>query len=129
MKAVIAGEVMGGVNNLSDAYRAANAGSVKILGVFDTERSSFLPDVPTLQESGYDIDNSSVNYRGIMAPKGTPQEIIDKLAAVMPAMFADPKVVKQMEAGGSPIKIMTRDEVIEMWAARQQTLEKLLAGL
>lgn len=129
MKAVIAGEVMGGVNNLSDAFRAANAGSVKILGVFDTERSSFLPDVPTLQEAGYDIDNSSVNYRGIMAPKGTPQEIIDKLAAVMPAMFADPKVVKQMEAGGSPIKIMTRDEVIEMWAARQQTLEKLLAGL
>lgn len=129
MKAVIAGEVMGGVNNLSDAFRAANAGSVKILGVFDTERSSFLPDVPTLQEAGYDIDNSSVNYRGIMAPKGTPQEIIDKLAAVMPAMFADPKVVKQMEAGGSPIKIMTRDEVVEMWAARQQTLEKLLAGL
>jgi tripartite-type tricarboxylate transporter receptor subunit TctC len=129
MKAVIAGEVMGGVNNLSDAFRAANAGSVKILGVFDTERSSFLPDVPTLQEAGYDIDNSSVNYRGIMAPKGTPQEIIDKLAAVMPAMFADSKVVKQMEAGGSPIKIMTRDEVVEMWAARQQTLEKLLAGL
>ena len=72
MKAVIAGEVMGGVNNLSDAYRAANAGSVKILGVFDTERSSFLPDVPTLQEAGYDIDNASVNYRGIMVPKGTP---------------------------------------------------------
>lgn len=129
MKAVIAGEVMGGVNNLSDAYRAANAGSVKILGVFDTERSSFLPDVPTLQEAGYDIDNASVNYRGIMVPKGTPQEIIDKLAAVMPTMFGNPSVIKQMEAGGSPIKIMTRDEVIEMWAARQQTLEKLLAGL
>ena len=129
MKAVIAGEVMGGVNNVSDAYRAANAGSVKILGVFDTERSSFLPDVPTMQEAGYDIDNASVNYRGIMVPKGTPQEIIDKLAAVMPAMFGNPSVIKQMEAGGSPIKIMTRDEVIEMWAARQQTLEKLLAGL
>lgn len=129
MKAVIAGEVMGGVNNLSDAYRAANAGSVKILGVFDTERSSFLPDVPTLQEAGYDIDNASVNYRGIMVPKGTPQEIIDKLAAVMPTMFGNPSVIKQMEAGGSPIKIMTRDEVIEMWAARQKTLEKLLAGL
>ena len=37
--------------------------------------------------------------------------------------------MKQMEAGGSPIKIMTRQEVIEMWAARQKTLEKLLAGL
>lgn len=129
MKSVIAGEVMGGVNNLSDAYRAANAGSVKILGVFDTDRSTFLPDVPTLQEAGYDIDNSSVNYRGIMVPKGTPQEVIDKLAAVIPAMFANPSVTKQMEAGGSPIKIMTRDEVIEMWSARQKTLEQLLAGL
>ncbi|HAR54546.1 MAG TPA: C4-dicarboxylate ABC transporter substrate-binding protein, partial [Roseovarius nubinhibens] len=46
MKAVIAGEVMGGVNNLSDAYRAEQAGNIKILGVFDLERSSFLPDVP-----------------------------------------------------------------------------------
>lgn len=129
MKAVIAGEVMGGVNNLSDAYRAANAGNVKILGVFDTDRSDFLPDVPTLQEQGYDIDNASVNYRGIMVPKGTPQDVIDKLAEVAPAMFADAKVKKQMEAGGSPMKIMTRDEVIEMWAMRQTTLEKLLAGL
>jgi hypothetical protein len=34
-----------------------------------------------------------------------------------------------MEAGGSPMHIMTRDEVIEMWAARQATLEVLLEGL
>ena len=36
---------------------------------------------------------------------------------------------KKMEAGGSPMHIMTRDEVIEMWAQRQQTLNELLAGL
>ena len=35
MKAVVAGEVLGGVNNLSDAFRAREAGTVKILGVFD----------------------------------------------------------------------------------------------
>jgi len=73
MKAVIAGEVMGGVNNLSDAFRAQEAGNVKILGVFDLERNAFLPDVPTMKESGYDIDNASVNFRGVMVPKGTPQ--------------------------------------------------------
>lgn len=129
MKAVIAGDVMGGVNNLSDAFRAQAAGNVKILGVFDLERSDFLPDVPTLKEQGYDVDNASVNFRGIMVPKGTPQEVIDKLAATVPAMFENARVAKKMKAGGSPMRIMTRDEVLEMWAAREETLRELLAGL
>ncbi|MCK0097131.1 tripartite tricarboxylate transporter substrate binding protein [Yoonia sp. F2084L] len=130
MRAVIAGEVLGGVNNLSDAFRAQAAGNVKILGVFDLERNTeFLPDVPTMVEQGFDIDNASVNFRGVMVPKGTPQPIIDKLAATVPAMFENSRVQSRMAAGGSPMQIMTRDEVLEMWAARQETLEELLAGL
>lgn len=129
MKAVIAGEVLGGVNNLSDAFRAREAGNVKILGVFDLERNEFLPDVPTLKEQGFDIDNASVNFRGVMVPKGTPQAIIDKLAAVVPTMFENGRVAGKMKAGGSPMHIMTRDEVLEMWAAREATLKELLAGL
>lgn len=129
MKAVIAGDVMGGVNNLSDAFRARESGNVRILGVFDTARSDFLPDVPTMQELGYDIDNSSVNFRGIMVPKGTPPEIIDHLAATVPAMFENGRVQGKMQDGGSPMHVMTRDEVIKMWAARQETLSELLAGL
>ncbi|WP_428511997.1 Bug family tripartite tricarboxylate transporter substrate binding protein [Roseovarius sp.] len=129
MKAVIAGDVLGGVNNLSDAFRAEKAGNVKILGVFDNERSDFLPDVPTMKEQGYDIDNASVNFRGVMVPKGTPQPIIDKLAEIVPAMFENDRVKGKMEAGGSPMHVMTRDEVIEMWAAREETLKELLSGL
>lgn len=129
MKAVIAGEVLGGINNLSDAFRAQEAGNVKILGVADLERNAFLPDVPTMMEQGLDVDNSSVNFRGVMVPKGTPPEVIEKLSATVPEMFANSRVAKKMEAGGSPMHIMTRDEVIEMWARRQQTLNELLAGL
>ncbi len=129
MKAVIAGDVLGGVNNLSDAFRAREAGNIKILGVADLERSDFLPDVPTMKEQGLDVDNASVNFRGIMVPKGTPQGIIDKLAETVPVMFANARVKSKMEAGGSAIRIMNRDEVIEMWAARDKTLKELLAGL
>jgi len=129
MKAVIAGDVMGGVNNLSDAFRAREAGSVKILGVFDLERNAFMEDVPTLMEQGFDVDNASVNFRGVMVPKGTPQAIIDKLAATVPSMFENKRVAGKMKAGGSPMHIMNRAEVQEMWAARQATLEDLLAGL
>ena len=129
MRAVIAGEVLGGVNNLSDAFRAREAGTVKILGVFDLERNSFLEDVPTMAEQGFDIDNASVNYRGVMVPAGTDQAIIDHLAAIVPTMFENDRVARRMTAGGSPMHIMNRDEVLEMWAARQETLEALLADL
>jgi tripartite-type tricarboxylate transporter receptor subunit TctC len=129
MKAVIAGEVIAGVNNLSDAFRAQQAGNVKILGVADLERNEFLPDVPTLMEAGLDVDNSSVNFRGLMAKKGTPQEVIEALAAKVPEMFKHSRVASRMKAGGSPMHIMTRDEVKAMWAKREDTLKELLAGL
>jgi tripartite-type tricarboxylate transporter receptor subunit TctC len=117
------------VNNLSDAFRAREAGNVKILGVFDLERNAFMEDVPTMQEQGFDIDNASVNFRGVMVPAGTPQGVIDHLAAVVPTMFENSRVQGKMSAGGSPMHVMNREEVLEMWAARQTTLEELLAGL
>ena len=131
LKDVIAGNVLAGVNNLSDAYRAREAGNVKILGVADLKRNQdFLPDVPTLMEAGLDVDNSSVNYRGFMVPKGTPQEVIDFLAARVPEMFANKKrVAKRMKDSGSPMNIMTRAEVQKMWAEREVFLKELLKGL
>jgi tripartite-type tricarboxylate transporter receptor subunit TctC len=85
--------------------------------------------VPTLKEQGYDIDNASVNFRGIMVPKGTPPEVIETLAATVPEMFNNDRVAKKMAAGGSPMHIMNREEVQAMWAAREETLKALLAGL
>jgi len=70
-----------------------------------------------------------VNFRGVMVPAGTPEEVIAMLAERVPAMFADERVAKQMQAGGSPMRIMDREEVLAMWDARQSTLEELLAGL
>jgi len=128
LKNVIGGQVMAGVNNLSDAFRSKD--ELKILAVADNQRNEeFLPDVPTFKEQGYDVDNSSVNFRGIMAPKGTPQEVIDKLAAAVPEMFKHDRVKKRMKAGGSPMRVMNRDEVIEMWKKRQAFLTELLKDL
>ena len=130
MKAVISGEVQAGINNLSDAFRAREAGNVKILGVADLQRNAeFLPDVPTLQEQGVDVDNSSVNFRGIMVPKGTPKDVIDKLAATFPEIFKNSRVANRMSAGGSPVHIMNRQEVQAMWKEREAYLKDLLKGL
>ena len=128
LTAVKGGQVMAGFNNLSDAYRSQN--DIKILAIADLQREkTFLPNVPTLKEEGVDVDNSSVNFRGIMAPKGTPKEVIDFFAAQVPLMFNDKKTLGQMKKGGSPVRIMNRAEVQEMWKARKVSLTKLLAGL
>ena len=88
-----------------------------------------MPDVPTMMEQGLDVDNASVNFRGIMVPAGTPQSVIDKLAEVVPRMFEHSQVKQRMKAGGSPLHVMNRAEILEMWEKRQKTLEDLLAGL
>ena len=127
MKFVLGGQTMGGFNNLSDAYR--NRDRLKILAIADLERNEFLPDVPTFKELGIDVDDSSVNFRGIMAPKGTPDSAITMLAENMPGMFNDKKVIAKMKDGGSPMRVMTREQVQAMWKERQAYLAELLKGL
>lgn len=127
MQFVLGGQTMAGFNNLSDAYRSRDR--LKIIAVADLQRSDFLPDVPTLKESGLDVDDSSVNFRGIMAPKGTPEEAMKVLAEKVPMMFNDKKVVKKMKAGGSPMRVMSREEVQAMWKERQAYLSELLKDL
>ena len=55
----------------------AAEGKVKMLAVSTATRSTFLPDVPTLKESGIDVEADAWN--GLIAPAGTPKEIIDAI--------------------------------------------------
>ena len=127
MQFVLGGQTMAGFNNLSDAYR--NRDRLKILAVADLTRNDFLPDAPTFKELGVDVDDSSVNFRGIMAPAGTPEPVISTLAEKVPSMFQDKKVMAKMKDGGSPMRVMTREQVQKMWKERQAYLTDLLKDL
>lgn len=124
---VLGGQTMAGFNNLSDAYRSQDR--LKILAVADNQRNDFLPDVPTFKEAGIDVDDSSVNFRGIMARKGTPSDRVEYLAEKVQNMFGDAKVVQKMKAGGSPMRVMSRADVQSMWKNRQAYLTELLKDL
>ncbi len=127
MQFVLGGQTKAGFNNLSDAFR--NKDRLKILAVADLQRNDFLPDVPTLTESGVDVDDSSVNFRGIMAPKGASEEVLSYLGERVEAMFNDKKVIGKMKAGGSPMRVIPRTEVAAMWKERQAYLTELLKDL
>ncbi len=116
--------IMSGFTNLADAYRAQDR--LRILAIADLKRHDFLPDVPTFKELGYAIDNASVNYRGFAFPAGVPKEIIEYAAKVVPAMFNDPMVVRKMNESGSPLNIMSREEVQKLFAHQKAVLTELL---
>src|SRR5690606_11089519 len=128
LRLVMGGDVKAGFNDLPDAYR--NQERLKILAVAALERyDEFLPDVPTLKEAGYDVDNTSINYRGIMSPEGTPPEIVDFLGRKIPAMFKADKVQARMKNGAAPVKIMGREDTQKMWAEVEVTLKDLFKDL
>jgi tripartite-type tricarboxylate transporter receptor subunit TctC len=76
------------------------AGKLKALAVTSARRSPALPDVPTLAESGI-TGAESGSWVALMAPAGTPQAIIDKIASDMKEVVADPKVKEQLVSQGA----------------------------
>ena len=127
---VVAGEFDAGINNMSDGIRSMSSGGVRIVAVFSEKRHPFIPDVPTMAEIGYPaIGNESVNFRGIMAKKGTSEEELDKLEGAFLSMFGHKKVASKMKAGGSPLGIMNRKETQALWISQQKSLERLLSKL
>jgi tripartite-type tricarboxylate transporter receptor subunit TctC len=72
------------------------AGQVKALAVAADKRSPLLPNVPTLKEAGLG-GYPGQGWWGLAVPKGTPQEIVDKLNAVFVKVFSDPKFAEFLD--------------------------------
>ena len=89
-------------DNLPGAIGYIRSGKLRALGMTAAKRSDALPDVPTIGETvpGYE---ASVWY-GIVAPKGTPAEIIDKLNQAVNAVLANPELKARLtDLGGVPM--------------------------
>ncbi len=82
------------------------SGKLRAIAVASANRSALLPDVPTLQESGYSVVGSAWN--GLVAPRGTPKAIVAKLNAETRGILASDATKQAFEAlgmeavGGSP---------------------------
>lgn len=76
-------------------------GRIKALAVTAARRLKAVPDVPTLIESGVDVDVAS--FYGVLAPAGTPQPIVDKLRTTIVEVLKEPKVQAFFEGSGAEI--------------------------
>jgi tripartite-type tricarboxylate transporter receptor subunit TctC len=97
---VVAGHLPAMFSNISDAMPQAAAGSVRLLAVSSKERAPQLPDVPTVAESGFP-DFNVLTWNGLMAPAGTPRDIVDKIAAEIGRAVKDRQFAARLEQYGA----------------------------
>ncbi|RKE74302.1 Bug family tripartite tricarboxylate transporter substrate binding protein [Pseudorhodoplanes sinuspersici] len=96
---VIAGHVPAMFSNLSDTLPHAAGGNLKLLAVSGDKRAPQLPNVPTVAESGYP-KYKSLTWNALMAPAGTPKEVVDKAAKVVIDAVKDPKFAEKLAGYG-----------------------------
>jgi tripartite-type tricarboxylate transporter receptor subunit TctC len=100
---VVAGHLQAMFSNLSDALPQAKAGNVRMLAVSSEQRSILATEVPTVAESGYP-KYKVLTWNGLMAPAGTPKEIVDKLSSEIAKAVKEPKFREQLvNYGADPL--------------------------
>lgn len=87
------------IGNMPTVLPHVQAGKLRALAVTDGQRSSFLPDVPTLAEAGVPGIALSSWY-GVLAPRNTPPEVVDELAATIDALMKSEAALARMKAQG-----------------------------
>ncbi len=106
---VVAGRVQVMFETIPNSISYIQSGQLRALAVTVNARSAQLPDVPTMTEAGVK-DYESRGWLGVMAPAGTPQPIIDKLAGAIHKAVATPAVNKRLIELGLEIKTSTPAE-------------------
>jgi len=96
MTDLISGNIMMLTDTLPAVLPYARAGKVRLLGISTLRRSSFIPDVPTLDEQGVRGFDATA-WSGLFAPRGTPTQILDRLNAETVKALHDPVVQKQFQ--------------------------------
>jgi tripartite-type tricarboxylate transporter receptor subunit TctC len=97
---LLAGRVQLMFDNLASALPNIKAGKVRALAVTTGKRSQFIPELPTLAESGlpgFDL----TTWWGVMAPAGTPDVVVDRLAVEIAKAMELPDIKERFAAMGS----------------------------
>lgn len=113
MMDVLAGNIDLMVSSVPSALGQIKAGKLRALAVTSAKRSSSLPDVPTVAESGYAGLDVSTWY-GLFMPAGTPKEAVDRVHTAVNKLLAQPDVVKAIHEQGAEPQSMNQAQFGEL---------------
>jgi tripartite-type tricarboxylate transporter receptor subunit TctC len=128
LNAVISGEVQAAIFGLGQSMAQARGGKVKVLAIIGEGRSKLAPGVPTFREAGEDL--TILNWGGMLAPAGTPRDVILRWNGEFKKLLADTALREKTfegqgfeqapPAGGSP------EEFGAFLASEHQKLAKIV---
>ncbi|HLH92023.1 MAG TPA: tripartite tricarboxylate transporter substrate binding protein [Xanthobacteraceae bacterium] len=123
-QALLAGEVQVGFNNVQTLLGFVNEGKLKVLGVAEPKRIPQFPNWPAVAETvpGFEM----APWVGIVAPAGTPQPIIDKLAAATVAVLQDPDIAKQISDQQLTVMALPKEKFGALIKADTDKWEKVI---
>lgn len=110
LAAVLGNQVDVASIQVGEAIENIQSGKLLPLAVFGPDRVSYLPEVPTAREQGLDVEVTQ--YRFMTVPKGTPQEVKDRLIEGMKATFATEEYKKFNEQNSLTPMEIPGDEVV-----------------
>lgn len=125
---MIGGVIDSNVEALTNAVPNVNAGQYRALAVLSAERQPLMPDVPTFRELGYP-DVVGETWYAVFAPVGTPQPVIDKLAAAVRKITASPSFAEAMRKIGNEPQTGTPADLRKTTLAQSQQWGALIKRL
>jgi tripartite-type tricarboxylate transporter receptor subunit TctC len=97
---VLGGHVGMMFSGVSQSRELIESGKLIAIAITGDKRNAALPNVPTMAELGYPDVSNAGTYWGLLAPKGTPDEVINKLAAALPGIMKDKSLADKIEPLG-----------------------------
>ena len=115
LAAIVAGEVQMVADPMTTSLPHVQSGKLRALAIAGATRSAKLPDVPTVVEAGYPKLQSPF-WLGVVAPAGTPAEIVNRLNAAFKESMEPAETRARLANLGAEIKIGTPQAFGEMLA-------------
>jgi tripartite-type tricarboxylate transporter receptor subunit TctC len=122
---IVGGHVTGGFLSLSIAVPLARSGSLRIVGIASKQRVPTAPDLPTLAEQGIDGVEAELWF-GLLAPTGTPREIIVRYNDAINEIVREPHVIELAARQGIEIRGGTPEQLAEFLARDIATWGKVV---
>lgn len=121
MKAIVGNDVdLGGVTVVA-ASDYLESDDMKLLAYLGDERNPAIPDVPTAKEQGLDV--TLATNRGLVAPKGTPDAVIEKLSEALGKVANSDGFAEEMKGFGTDINYKSADEYAEYLKTNEEQIE------
>ncbi|TAK07936.1 tripartite tricarboxylate transporter substrate binding protein [bacterium] len=124
--AVLGGHADGSFLYTAQLLPQIGAGKMRALVVTDTRRLRDLPNVPTLREEGVDV--VFTQWRSVLAPKGIPQAVVEKLEAAFKRMTEDSSFQALIKQLGDEIQFQGGKEFETTWRQEWDGFAKVVAS-